>query len=163
VPIWLVRGRVAFPDRILVAVDGSPNALRAVDHLAFMLSGNADVRLTFFHVRPTLKAVCPIVDDDDQTDDLSSAADAGDRRCMDGFLHRALERLAEDGIGEDRVDVVTVEKTLNIGKAVLEKAAKGNFGTVVVGRRGLTRTFFSGSVSSHLIDRLSDRALWVVQ
>jgi hypothetical protein len=46
--------------KILLAVDGSESALRAVDHMAFMLSGNPEVRFCFFHVTPRLKDCCEI-------------------------------------------------------------------------------------------------------
>ena len=56
IPVWLVDGNVR-STRVMAAVDGSESALRAVDHMAFMLSGNPEVRFCFFHVTPRLKDV----------------------------------------------------------------------------------------------------------
>jgi nucleotide-binding universal stress UspA family protein len=39
---------------------------------------------------------------------------------------------------------------------------KGNFGTVVIGRRGINKAFFMGSVSRYIINRISNRSLWIV-
>ena len=39
---------------------------------------------------------------------------------------------------------------------------KGDYGTVVVGRRGVNRAFFMGSVSKYVLNHTEGRALWVV-
>lgn len=46
IPIWLIDGERP-PANVLVPVDGSTNSIRAVDHLAFIMAGHPDVRLTF--------------------------------------------------------------------------------------------------------------------
>ena len=163
IPIWLVKGEVSSPEKILVAVDGSKDAYRAVDHLAFMLTGNLNAKLSFFHVRPRLKDVCTIDFEATQTEQLESVIAESDRQCMDRFFEHALGRLKEAGIGKDRIELIAVEPMLKIGKAIVEMAEQGNFGTLVAGRRGMTRTFLTGSVSEYLMDRLEDRALWIVQ
>lgn len=161
-PVWLVKGTAGTPGRILLAVDGSEDALRAVDHVAFMVSGHPGVRLTFYHVRPRFRDACPIIDDTPPGEHLKAAARRGARQCLDRFLQQAIERLAAEGISEDRVTVVTEDKKIDIAKAIAATAAAGDFGTVVVGRRGINHTFFSGSVSEALLNRIDDRALWVV-
>ena len=128
-----------------------------------MISENPETRVTLLHVRPTLKSVCPISNDDDAMDQLSSAARTSDEHCMDDFLGHTFKQFNEFGIGEDRLEILTIDKTLNIGKAILNHAKKGGFKTLVIGRRGITRTFFTGSVSQYIIERTSDLALWVVQ
>jgi nucleotide-binding universal stress UspA family protein len=163
IPIWLVKGKVSPNNKILLAVDGSRNAFRAVDHLAFMLSGNTETRVTLLHVRPTLKSVCPISNEDASTDQLSSAARISDEHCMEDFLSRTLDRFKEAGFAEDRLEILTIDKAFNIGKAILNHAQKGGFSTLVIGRRGISRTFFTGSVSQYIIERMPDLALWVVQ
>ncbi|RPJ70039.1 MAG: universal stress protein, partial [Desulfobacteraceae bacterium] len=57
IPVWMVDGKV-FSTRVMAAVDGSESALRAVDHLAFILSGVPEARVCFFHVTPRLQDFC---------------------------------------------------------------------------------------------------------
>ncbi|WP_054691691.1 hypothetical protein [Desulfosarcina cetonica] len=59
-----------------------------------------------------------------------------------------------------RVDVR--DGGFRVGKSVLEAYRKGGFGTLVVGRRGMGKQFFTGSVSRFLVNQFSDGALWVV-
>ncbi len=44
---------------------------------------------------------------------------------------------------------------------ISEEAKKGNYGTVVVGRRGANRAHFFGGVSRYVTERITDRALWL--
>ena len=54
------------------------------------------------------------------------------------------------------------EGLFRVGKAVLDEFQQGNFGTLVVGRRGMNRKFFTGSTSRYLINGFTEGALWVV-
>jgi nucleotide-binding universal stress UspA family protein len=66
------------------------------------------------------------------------------------------------GIGEDRYEIRVAETVRNVGKAIVEKASKEDFGTIVIGRSGMNRSFFMGSVSRYVFNRAMNRALWVV-
>jgi hypothetical protein len=49
-----------------------------------------------------------------------------------------------------------------ISEYLLDEFQQGNFGTLVVGRRGMNKKFFTGSVSGYLMNGFSEGALWVV-
>ena len=87
IPVWLVDGNVR-STRVMAAVDGSESALRAVDHMAFMLSGNPEVRFCFFHVTPRLKDYCEINFGAEAGGGLETLIAQGDQRCMDDFFPR---------------------------------------------------------------------------
>ena len=55
-----------------------------------------------------------------------------------------------------------VECLYNIGSAIVEEARAGDYGTVVVGRRGGGNAFFMGSVSRSVLGKSANCALWVV-
>ncbi len=57
-PVWIVEGAVK-SNRVLVAVDSSENALRAVDHAGFMLGGT-DCQVTIFHSMRQLRRFVPL-------------------------------------------------------------------------------------------------------
>ena len=66
------------------------------------------------------------------------------------------------GISEDLIEMKTVKGGRQAGKAILDFAQKGNCGTIVIGRRGINKAFFMGSVSHYVINKASGCALWVV-
>jgi nucleotide-binding universal stress UspA family protein len=161
IPVWLVDGDVR-SSRVMAAVDGSESALRAVDHMAFMLSGNPDVRFCFFHVTPRLKDYCEINFGAEAGGDLETVIVQGDRRCMDDFFPAALAKLREAGFRDDQIETRTATTLISVGEAILTAAREGGFGAVVMGRRGINKSFFGGKVSYAVSHKLADAALWLV-
>lgn len=161
IPVWVVDGDVD-AGSVLAAVDGSESALRAVDHLAFMLSGNPEVKIRFLHVAPRFKDVCEVDFDAKPGDGLEALVAQGDRRCMDDFFPAALAKLNAAGLREDQVETRTVTTFVSLGETILKAVRDGGGGTLVMGRRGMNQSFFGGKVSYHVSQKLSDAALWLV-
>lgn len=159
-PVWVIDGNVT-STRIMVAVDGSETSLRAVDHLSFMIGGNPKVRLTLFHVVPRLGDYC-VIDFDERKTGVEQVIARGERRCIEDFYAHARRILQDAGIQDKQVEIRTAKRKRNPARAIVEEARKGNYGTVVVGRRGRGKAFFMGSVSRYVLDRTSNRALWLV-
>ncbi len=161
IPVWLVDGEVGAAG-ILAAVDGSENSLRAVDHLCFMLSGNSEARFCLLHIAPMLRDYCAVDFSNTQAPELEEAAARGDRRCMDDFFGAVLKKLRESGIAESQVDIKTATTATGVGREILKTAKGAGFGTIVMGRRGVNKSFFSGSVSHRVCQSLMDAAVWLV-
>ncbi len=158
-PLWIVDGKVA-SNRILIAIDGSESALRAVDHLSFIMENNTDVSITLFHVIPIFRDYCPI--DFDETDsDMQYIISQGEKKCVEKFFVHAFRKFAKAGIAREQIQIKEVSQR-NIGKAIIDEMQQEHYGTVVVGRRGQNSAFFMGSVSTYVLDRASDCALWLV-
>lgn len=156
-PVWVVDGDVT-PSKILLAADGSESSIRAVDHLSFIVGHNPDVRITLFHVVPDSISMGSYALDGFLEEFLVEK----DRQKIKDFHDRVRGMFKKAGIPEDRIEIKEVQRTGNAGKAILEEAETGDYGTVVVGRRGDNRSFFMGSVSKYVLNRAEGRALWVV-
>lgn len=161
IPVWLVDGTVN-STRVLAAVDGSESALRAVDHLAFMLSGNPDIKIRFFHVAPQLKDYCEVDFGQKPAEGLEALIAQGDKRCMEDFFSAALAKLQAAGFREQQIETRTAATLISVGETILNAAREGGFGTLVMGRRGMNKSFFGGKVSYYVSQKLSDAALWLV-
>lgn len=160
IPVWMVDGDVT-SQRILVAVDGSESSYRAIDHVGFMLSENPEIKYSLFHVSPDaedLDAIAFAKDDPDIQDIVTK----GSERLMGRFFADAEQKLKDAGIAADRVEIITTKRKAKVGKMILAEAKKGDYGTVVVGRRGADQSHFFGSVSRYVTERITDRALWLV-
>jgi nucleotide-binding universal stress UspA family protein len=160
-PVWLIDGDIE-PGRILVPVDGSVSAIRAVDHLAFMLAGRKDCHLTFFHVQPKLRHFCAIDFDEATAEPLDEILAAGSDVCIDNFFGKARHKLAEFDIGEDQVDIKTRTGLGSIGGMIFEEMTRGGYGTLVMGRRGTSRSYFMGSVTQYVLGKSQNLAVWIV-
>ena len=160
-PVWLIDEEGPSQD-IMVAVDGSENSFKAIDHLAYIIGGNSDLKITFFHLTPRLKDFCPVDFEEVHSAALEEIILQGDQHCIDQFYSHAKKRLDEAGIQENQISFKTSEGVFRVGKAVLDEYRRGKFGTLVVGRRGVNKKYFIGSTSRYLINQFSDGALWVV-
>lgn len=64
-----------------------------------------------------------------------------DAQCMDDFYARALKVLDQAGLSPDQVETKTIEGGLSVPGAILDEVKKGDYGTVVLGRRGRAARF----------------------
>ena len=162
-PVWVV-GKKSADSKILVAVDGSENSKRAVDHLSFILGSCKDERMEILllNIRPgfiTLSGprVYP---------NLSAFPGSKDdyEKKIIPFLDECEEMLLEAGIAPRQIKRKIVLKSADIGKAVLSEAQKGGYETIVVGRRGISKAqeFFMGSISHNILQQAGDKAVWIV-
>lgn len=161
IPVWLVDGEVPSGD-MLMAIDGSEASLRAVDHVSFILSRKPDAQLTLLHVTSNARNYCEIDLDEHPNPELEDIVARGDKACIDQFYPHAMKKFQDAGIAEDQIRIETVQGGRRIGKTILDFAQKGNYSTVVVGRRGVDKSFFMGSASRYMINKISNGALWVV-
>lgn len=159
-PVWVVGGRVSSL-KVLCAVDGSAGSLKAVDHMAFMLGGNPQCRVTVFHVGASFKNYCPVGFEPEALAGLQEDLRRSDERCMKDFLVQARQALQESGLEADQVDYLFRDSALSVSGAVLEAARAGDYGTVVLGRSGQERSKFLGHVSDKVMAAGQDLAVWI--
>ena len=159
-PVWAIGGDIK-TQKVMVAVDGSESALMAVDHVAFMLSGNPDVKICLMHVTPKLRDYC-MIEFNDNEKNIEEVIANGDKKCIDGFYAHAKKRFYDAGMSESQIKVWEVESQMSIGKTIVENTKKEGCGTLVIGRRGANDSFFMGSVSRYVLTNASDCAVWLV-
>jgi nucleotide-binding universal stress UspA family protein len=160
-PVWVVGGRVT-STKILAAVDGSDGALRAVDHMAFMLGENPEVEITLLHVGASLSNYCTLDFGQEMHQDFEGDIMRSEQRCMNDFYSRAQKVLVEGGLELDQIKTLDIAGKLGVVRTIIDQAHQGDFGTVVLGRRGEQKSFFIGHVADKLVARMPDAAIWVV-
>lgn len=161
IPVWVVGGRVSSM-RVLAAVDGSDGSLRAIDHMAFMLGDNPDCEITLFHVGAALSNYCTLDFGQDMAGEIEGHILESEQRCMADFHARAQKVLVEAGLERSQINTMEVEGRLGVTRAIVEEAIRGDYGTVVLGRRGEHKSFFIGHVADKVAVRLEQHAVWVV-
>jgi nucleotide-binding universal stress UspA family protein len=161
-PIWVVDGSVPAASKVLLAADGSHATLRALDHLAYMLSNQQEAVVHMLHIRPSLQDFCEIVVEEEQTRSAETLIFNEDQGCMDDFFHQAMAVIKRNGMAEDRMKIVTLDGKLSITGSILRYAGDNGFGTVVFGRSGQSKSAFFGSVSRGILQKAEGMALWVV-
>ena len=83
---------------------------------------------------------------------------------MNDFFLRAERVFREAGVDRSRIKTKIKKKSFNVAKDIYEEARKGEYGTVVLGRKGKTglKSIVVGSVSLKSLALLEDRTVWIV-
>ena len=145
VPLCVVGG-TPHVGKILVGLDASEGAMRAVDYVGTMVSAYSEV--TLYH------AVRPL------DEEISQKAE----KSMKAVFEEATSRLENAGFRRNQVTARTATGVLSRAGAIIQYALKSEYGTIVVGRRGLSEVeeFSMGRVSNKVIHMAKELAVWVV-
>lgn len=146
VPLCVV-GETPQIGKILVAIDASEGAMRAVDYVGTMVN-SADWEITLFHAVRVL-----------DREELHKA-----EKSMESVFEEAASHLEETGVNRNRITTRMAAGVSSRAGAILEEALKGGYGTIVVGRRGLSdvEEFIMGRVSNKVVHMAHEIAVWVV-
>lgn len=157
------------PKRVVVAVDGSDNAWRAVEYVVAVLAGVPDVWVCVLSVERLPSR------DRFPTEEQWAAACRIHRERMEGFLARCRQALEAAGLAAETAvipacqgpdaEATACSLGTSIARDIIAFQEQGGYGTVVVGRRGVSRAeeFLFGSVTTKVTHLARNCAVWVVQ
>jgi nucleotide-binding universal stress UspA family protein len=159
--VWLIGGRPN-PDRILVGIDTSAGSMLAVDHVVKITDGLKKRILVLNVIRKVsveMEGIEGTGMEEFQRERMDKAA-----RDIEPIMKKASERLQAGGISPENISTKIITGASTRAGTILEEARSGGYGTIVVGRRGLSTVeeFDMGRVSNKLVQAAKDRALWVV-
>ncbi len=158
-------------NKMLIAIDGSECAMRAVDYAGRQFSANRDLRITLLHVLPYPPA--PFWDDGHILSDEEKAARnkvietwlTNQRAKLDPLFDDAVEKLIGNGIGPEQIEKKSISDSTDVADSVLEEVRDGGYQTLVLGRRGLSlsKRFLMGSVSTKVVNNGAGLAICIVE
>ena len=160
-PVWMIKGTVK-SKHVLLAVDNSENAMRAVEHAAFMLSGT-DVNVTVFHSKRDLRRFVP----KEVLQEFPGVHKFWQRKAGDvvaPYMKKACEMLSQAGLAENQISVKLVDGSRSAAKDILEQSEESAIGTIVLGRKGSSavKDYAMGSITKKVLDGASDMAVCIV-
>jgi len=153
----LMIGKIPPNEQILLALDGSENAMRAVDYVASTLGGSG-YKINLLHViRGDLEAEIPHLF-------FSKKSLKEAKKEIDEIFDKAKRCLTAAGFKSDQINTKIVSGVRSRAGAIVQEARDGDYGTIVLGRRGLSKiqNFFMGRVSNKVIHTIRNRVVWVV-
>jgi nucleotide-binding universal stress UspA family protein len=147
-------------NRVLVGVDGSEHGLNAVRYLAAVLGGSSNCKVHLMAVH------LPTVLDDPDKQEKTKIRDLENRLVLEQRLLEAYGILIEARLASENLskEMVEADGHRGVGEVLMEAQSRGGYGTVVVGRRGLSKAeeFLFGSVSNTVMHQAVDCCVWVV-
>ncbi len=145
--------------KVLIAIDNTPTSDKGLQYAGRIIGKLPGVSVCLLHVYP-----------EPPPDYYSSGKSLADYKNQqeadaDTLLKRCRKMLTEAGIGSEVIagDIRMAEQK-TISETILEVQQQGEYGTVVVGRRGVSKAeeFLFGSISNALVHHSHDCTVWVV-
>jgi nucleotide-binding universal stress UspA family protein len=145
---------------ILIAVDASENAKRAVQYVKDFVGG-----LPGFHVTVLTIIAEPSEDyfvNAGERNAWIERENAEAKRILDEYR----QMLIQAGFRDEDVTVLAAMKSCaSIAECILDEQRKLGCGTVVIGRRGISKKeeFIFGSTSNKILHAAKDCSVWVIE
>ena len=163
-PFWLVGGGVK-NNRILLSMDASGGAMRAVAHVGDMVGGT-DAEVTLFHV---MRSVYPNpsigTEEGKGSGELEvPVVESREETAIRDAFEKASGMLQQAGVQADRITSKLMKGVATRSGSIATQAMVGGYSTIVMGRRGHSKVgeFYMGRVTNKVIQLASDAAVWIV-
>lgn len=139
-PLWICPEPLEDRKNVLVCLDGSENAYRAVDHVGYILTEQEQQKITLLHV------------------------ESGTGHQAQAIFDRAEAILEGHAIPVNRISRRTV-KGLSVVGTINSEAEKGRYAVIAVGMYGekqeaAKKFTLAGGVTTKLISKVEKAALW---
>ena len=156
----MTREEKIFNKNVLIAVDESDNARRAVSYVGQLLGDMPGFKVTILHVVP-----------EPETDYFPTSTQKEEWLTqyilrMDALLEDYRQILIQKGF--DPKNVATRSKLRycpSMAACILSESNEIGYSTIVIGRQGLSRSeeFLFGSISSKVVSHARNCTVWVVE
>ncbi len=160
--------------RLLLAVDDSENAHRAVRYVGSLLTRTSEVAITLFHVlKPVPRGLLehggsenPAIEEELSARLREDRATwiRKERETECPVLRKACDTLAQSGFDTSCVTLKFGHED-DVAANILEEARSGHHDTIAVGRRGISRVtrMFGGGVTDRLLRDAKGFAIWIIE
>ena len=158
IPVWVI-GRDIRTNKMLLAVDASENSRKAVNYVGTVAAAS-EAEITLFHVVRKFGYL------DDPT--LRYGEIEGFWEEVKSDIPRMFRSykvsLEKAGITALRISSEATLDSPSRSGDIIREARKGAYGTIVMGRRGLSKVkdFLMGRVTSKVLNQAEDFAVWIV-
>jgi nucleotide-binding universal stress UspA family protein len=170
-PVWVVGGS---PDtsKILIAMDNSREAKtkRTLDYVADLFPNAPNPEFLLLHIssrmglpEPEFRKLRSVHEGRDWTERVGSDFRAGEYG-MESYFHECIAEMERRGIDRNRVKTKVIDESTSRSGAIMREALDGNYGTIVLGRRELSKIdeVIRGRVSNKVLQSATKNAVWVV-
>jgi nucleotide-binding universal stress UspA family protein len=160
---FIVVGGNPQPGKVILAFDGSKNAQKALNYFG-MLADPAQCEVEICHVIRSINVAGPMGEINFFPADIEKTWIKESVKNIEPMMEDAKIHLIKAGFSSDRVTCRILTDQASRAFGILSEAEAGGFGSIVVGRRGLSRVqeFIMGRVGRKILHAADNHAVWVV-
>ena len=157
--------------KILIALDHSEGAWRAVEYVARTFGQTPGVKVMLLHVLPGIPPALwdtgHLLTEEEKKGRARLVAiweETKEQKWKD-LLQKAQQRLVEAGISAEAITRDFEPDYSGVAEEILEEARSGGYATIVMGRRGLgkLKSILLGSVSNKVVQHAHGFAVTIVE
>lgn len=154
--------------KILIALDDSISAMRAVEYAGSQFSGLGDLQIELVHVLPNLPAIFwdeGHILSEDEKKERKRVVDKwiADRKArMEPVFRKASEVLTKNSVKPQQIVAKSISDSTDVSQSILEEARDGGYQTIVIGRCNHTAKHLLGSVSGRIVNQAAGMAVTVI-
>lgn len=160
--------------QILLALDGSEPSMNAARYVANLLKERHGVSVTLFHVfgpgSPSMLkggGLWISVDVKNELDRRKVTLDMVEDAIESEIFQPAREIYLQAGFRDEQIQAKCAipHDESDVAHEILKTCEEGNYDTIVMGKRGLSRvrTFLTGSVTEKVVRHGTGHAVWVIE
>jgi len=163
----MIVGQAPPVKKILLAVDASPASMKAIEFVASLLGGHG-YEVCIFHAIPGLGAINFDLSEIDKREppevDMSDTCLEAFKLKVTQLFQDVKDRLMVSGFESEKISEKILPGVHSRSDAIVKEAEGGGYGTIVVGRRGLSKVeaFFMGRVGHEVVYGGKNFTVWVV-
>jgi nucleotide-binding universal stress UspA family protein len=158
------------PVKLLIPLDGSESAMRAVEYVAKAFGHNPDVDIMLLHILPGIPPSLwddgHILNEDEhqKREELVHDWEKQQAREWQVIFAQARNKLIQAGVAEEAISSKFQAQYGDVAEDILDEAELEVRSTIIIGRRGLTGAakFFLGSISAKIVNQARGIAVIIV-
>ena len=157
-------------EKMLIPIDGSECAMKAVRYAAEHFAGLPGLRITLLHVLP-MPAVFwdegHMLNEDEKKERRRFFEEwkKDQHKKFEPAFKNALEVLVKKGIGREQIEVKDASDTVDAADRILDEARSGGYGTLLLGhcKHDKASHFIRGSVTLEIVHRSAGATLSIIE
>ena len=119
--------------KVLVAIDGSTNALNAVEYVNYLFNDDNDTEITLMHIYPSVPLIYLEEEHDPQVEKQFESWVHNKELTAKEYIAAAEKILKRGGINQDRIHINCSRQVVGVARDIVRKADAGRFDAIVVG------------------------------
>ncbi len=156
-------------NKILIAIDDSENAMKAVEYAANQFGRTNDMQISLVHVLPNLPAIFwdeGHILSDEEKGERKKVVDrwlVSQKAKMEPLFKKAVALLASKGFLSSSIQTKFLSDSTDTADSILEEARDGSFQTIVVGRSHHSPKYVLGTVAGKIASHGSGMVVTIVE
>ena len=152
--------------RVVVPIDGSQNALRALDYISLIFGSKYKLKVVLFYLLPSLPQI--LIEGSTTSDEMArkfTELEKKNSAMAQRILSEGKKRLLDKGFKEQAVETVFQTREVGIARDICNWSENMRADAIIISTRGLSRlkAFFMGETANKVLEFNRSCPVWMIK